>query len=78
MVVGVLIVNPQSTWLGRIRKKCRVKFPVLAPIFRRFPASSESNQSLFRKNRSDAGSRHNAGRDFVVFGFTRIVRRNFS
>ena len=56
IVVGVPIVNPQGTWLGRIREKCRVRFPVLAPIFRRFPASSESNQSLFSKNRSDAGS----------------------
>ena len=53
---AVLIVNPQGTWLGRILAKCRVSFPVLAPIFRRFCASSESNQSLFCKNRSDAGA----------------------
>jgi hypothetical protein len=56
IVVGVLTVNPQATWLGRIREKCRVSFPVLAPAFRRFCASSKSNQSLFCKHRSDAGA----------------------
>ena len=56
MVVGVLMVTPQCTWWGASWRNVRVRFPVLAVIFRRFAAWSESKQGLFRKNRSDAGS----------------------
>jgi hypothetical protein len=56
MVVGALMVNPQLEWLRRMLAKCRARFPVLAPAFRRFCAWSESNQSLFCKHRSDAGA----------------------
>jgi uncharacterized membrane protein YbaN (DUF454 family) len=56
IVVGVLMANPQCMWLRRMLEKCRVRFPVLAPAFRRFSAWSKSSQSLFRKNPSDSGT----------------------
>ena len=60
IVVGALMVNPQWAWLRRMLEKCRVRFPVLAPVFKRFSAWSESSQSLFRKNPSDSGARFEA------------------
>jgi uncharacterized membrane protein YbaN (DUF454 family) len=56
IVVGALMVNPQWAWLRRMLKKCRVRFPVLTPTFRRFSAWMESSQSLFRKNSPDSGA----------------------
>src|ERR1700722_15911162 len=56
IVVGALMVNPQLAWLRRMLEKCRVRFPVFAPIFRRFCAWSESRQSLSKKNPSDSGA----------------------
>jgi uncharacterized membrane protein YbaN (DUF454 family) len=54
IVVGALMVNPQWEWLRRVLQKCRVRFPILAPAFRRFSAWSESSQSLFKKSPSDS------------------------
>jgi uncharacterized protein len=56
IVVGALMVNPQWEWLRRMLENFRVRFPVLAPVFRRFSAWSESSQSLFKKNPSDSGA----------------------
>lgn len=56
-VVGALMVNPQWAWLRRMLEKCRVRFPALAPAFRRFSAWSESSQSLFKKNPPDPGAK---------------------
>ena len=56
IVVGALMVNPQWAWLQRMLEKCQVRFPVLAPAFRRFCAWSESSQSLSKKNPSDSGA----------------------
>ena len=56
VVLGALMVNPQSAWLRRMLEKCRVRFPVLAPAFRRFSAWSERRQSLFNKNPADSGA----------------------
>lgn len=56
IVVGALMVNPQWAWLRRMLDKCRVRFPVLAPAFRRFSAWSESRQSLLKKNPADSGA----------------------
>jgi uncharacterized membrane protein YbaN (DUF454 family) len=56
IVIGVLMVNPRWEWLRRMLEKCRVRFPVLAPAFRRFSAWSESSQSLFKRNPSDSGA----------------------
>ena len=56
IVVGALMVNPQCAWLRRMLETCRVRFPVLAPAFRRFSAWSESRQSLSTKNLSDSGA----------------------
>ena len=42
MVVGVLMVNPKWVWLRRMLEKCRVRFPVLEPAFRRFSTWGES------------------------------------
>ncbi|HVR22385.1 MAG TPA: hypothetical protein VMU26_03615 [Candidatus Polarisedimenticolia bacterium] len=60
IVVGALMVNPQWAWLRRMLEKYRVRFPVLAPAFKRFSAWSESSQSLFRKNPSDSGAQFEA------------------
>jgi len=38
IVVGALMVNPQWESLRRMLETCRVRFPVLAPVFRRFSA----------------------------------------
>ena len=56
IVVGALMVNPQWAWLRRMLEKCRVRFPVVAPAFRRFCAWSESSQNLSKKNPSDSGA----------------------
>jgi uncharacterized membrane protein YbaN (DUF454 family) len=56
MIVGALVVNLRLEWLWRMLEKCRVRFPVLASVFRRFFAWSESSQSLIKKNRSDSGA----------------------
>jgi uncharacterized membrane protein YbaN (DUF454 family) len=56
IVVGVLIVNPQSVWLRRMLEICRVRFPVLAPDIRRFSTWGESSQNLFKKNLADSGA----------------------
>jgi uncharacterized membrane protein YbaN (DUF454 family) len=56
IVVGALMLNPQWAWLRRMLEKCRVRFPVLAPAFKRFAAWSESSQSLSTKNPSDSGA----------------------
>jgi uncharacterized membrane protein YbaN (DUF454 family) len=55
-LVGALMVNPQLAWLRRMLEKCRVRFPVLAPAFKRFCAWSESRQSVSKKNPSDSGA----------------------
>src|ERR1035441_393694 len=55
IVVGALMVNPQWAWLRRMLDKCRVRFPVLAPAFRRFSAWSESSQSLSRSEERRVG-----------------------
>ena len=60
IVVGALMVNPQLAWLRRMLEKCRVRFPVLAPAFRRFFAWSEGSHSLLRKNPSDSGAQFEA------------------
>jgi hypothetical protein len=57
IVVGALMVNPQWAWLRRMLEKCQVRFPVLAPAFRRFFAWSKSSQSLFKRNPSDSGAK---------------------
>jgi uncharacterized membrane protein YbaN (DUF454 family) len=46
IVVGALMVNPQWASARRVLDKCRVRFPVLAPAFRRFSAWSESRERL--------------------------------
>jgi hypothetical protein len=56
IVVGALMVNPQLAWLRRTLEKCRVRFPVLAPAFKRFCTWSESSQSPSKKNPSDSGA----------------------
>jgi hypothetical protein len=56
MVVGVLMVNPQCVWLRRMLEKCRVRFPVPEPAFRRFSTWGESRQSLFKKHPADSGA----------------------
>jgi hypothetical protein len=56
IVVGALMVNPQLAGSRRMLEKCRVRFPVLAPVFIRFSAWSESSQSLSKKNPSDSGA----------------------
>jgi len=38
IVIGALLVKPQWAWARRMLEKCRVRFPVLAPAFRRFSA----------------------------------------
>jgi uncharacterized membrane protein YbaN (DUF454 family) len=60
IVVGALMVNPQWAWLRGMLEKYRVRFPVLAPAFKRLSAWSESSQSLFRKNPSDSGAQFEA------------------
>ena len=54
IIAGALLVNPQWAWLQRILEKCRVRFPVLAPAFRRFSGWSEGRQSLFKRNPADS------------------------
>src|SRR5580704_3814297 len=56
IVVGALMVNPQLAGLRRMLEKCRVRFPVVAPAFKRFSAWSESRQSVSKKNPSDSGA----------------------
>ena len=56
IVVGALMVNPRLAWLRRMLEKCRVRFPVLAPAFKRFCIWSASSQSLSKRNPSDSGA----------------------
>jgi CheY-like chemotaxis protein len=56
IVVGALMVNPQSAWLRRMREKCQVRFTPLAPAFRWLSAWSEGRQSLFKKDPADSGA----------------------
>jgi uncharacterized protein len=56
ILVGALMVNPEWTWLRRMLDKCRRRFPVLAPAFRRFSAWSESGRGLLKKNPADHGA----------------------
>jgi CheY-like chemotaxis protein len=56
IVVGALLVNPKWAWSRRILEKCRVRFPVLAPAFRRFSTWSESRQGFFKKYPGDSGA----------------------
>ena len=56
IIVGALMVKPQGAWLRRMLERCRVRFRVSAPAFRRFSAWSESRQSLFKKNPADSGA----------------------
>lgn len=41
IVAGALMVNPEWAWSRRMLDKCRVRFPVLAPTFRRLSAERE-------------------------------------
>ena len=54
IVVGAFMVNPQWAWPRRMLDKCRVRFPVLEPAFRRFSAWRESRESLLKKNPADS------------------------
>jgi uncharacterized membrane protein YbaN (DUF454 family) len=56
IVVGALMVNPQWASARRVLHKCRVRFPLLAPAFRRFAAWSESRPNPLKKNPADSGA----------------------
>jgi uncharacterized membrane protein YbaN (DUF454 family) len=51
IVVGALMVNPQWEWLRRMLETCRVRFPVLAPVFRRFSAGARVAKASLRRIR---------------------------
>jgi|HubBroStandDraft_2_1064218.scaffolds.fasta_scaffold1465455_1 uncharacterized membrane protein YbaN (DUF454 family) len=57
IVVGALMVDPQGAWPRRMLDKCRVRFPVLAPVLRRLSTWSESREILLKKNPADSGAR---------------------